>query len=148
MKIVSACLVGIPWNYKGESKLNQKIYEEFLKGELLAVCPEVLSGQPIPSPPAEIKYGTGLDVLDGKAKVINPDGSDITAEFLKGALAVLEIANDIGAKEAILKSKSPSCGCGKIYDGSFTDKLIPGDGVTAALLKINGIKVYTEDDFK
>lgn len=148
MRIVSACLVGFPWNYKGESKTNEYLSEEFKKGKLFPVCPEVLGGQPIPRPPAEIKYGTGLDVLNSNAKVINPDGSNVTAEFVKGAFKVLEIARVIGAKEAILKTRSPSCGCGKIYNGKFSKTLIDGDGVTTALLKKNGIKVYTEENFK
>jgi len=146
MKIVSACLVNFPWNYKGESKTNQRLYEEFKKGKLFAFCPEVLGGQPIPRPPAEIRYGTGLDVLNGIAKVINPDGSDVTAEYVRGAFISLNIAKAIGAKEAILKARSPSCGCGKICDS--TGKSIPGDGVTAALFKKNGIKVYTEENFR
>lgn len=148
MKLVSACLVGIKCNYKGEDKLNQKLFEEFRGGYLYPVCPEVLGGQPIPRPPAETKYGTGLDVLSGRVHVVNPDGSDITKEFVKGAFEVLRIAKIVGAKEAILKARSPSCGCGKIYDGSFSGKLIDGDGVTTALLKKNGIKVITDEDYK
>jgi uncharacterized protein YbbK (DUF523 family) len=148
MKIVSACLVGINCNYKSENKLNPKIYEDFEKGGLFPVCPEVFGGQPIPRPPAEIRNGTGLDVLEGKAKVINPDGSNVTSYFVKGAFEVLKIAKTIGAKEAILKARSPSCGCGKTYDGTFSGILIKGDGVTTALLKKNGIKVYTEENFR
>jgi uncharacterized protein YbbK (DUF523 family) len=148
MKIVSACLVGINCTWKGKNNLNKKLLEEFNKGKLFPVCPEILGGQTIPRPNAEIKNGTGLDVLSGKAKVIETNGSNVTEQFIKGAHEVLKIAKSIGAKEAILKSKSPSCGSGKTYDGTFSHTLINGDGVTTALLKKNGIKVYTEENFK
>ncbi len=147
MKIVSACLVGVNCNYKGENKLNKKLFEEFKRGELHPVCPEILGGQPVPRPPAEIVNGTGFDIVSGnyKTKVVNPDGTDVTQEFIKGASIVQKIAKLIGAKEAILKARSPSCGCGQIYDGTFSGKLIDGDGVTTALLKKNGIKIYTDE---
>jgi len=148
MKIVSACLIGINCNWKGENKLNQKIFEEFRKGNLYPICPEVLGGQPTPRLNAEIKGGTGLDVLEGRAKVVEINGKDVTERFIKGAQEVLRIAKTIGAKEAILKARSPSCGCGKTYDGTFSHSLVDGDGVTCALLRKNGIKVYTEEDFK
>jgi len=148
MKIVSACLIGINCNWKGENKLNQKIFEEFRKGNLYPICPEVLGGQPTPKLNAEIKGGTGLDVLEGRAKVVEINGKDVTERFIKGAQEVLRIAKTIGAKEAILKARSPSCGCGKTYDGTFSHSLVDGDGVTCALLRKNGIKVYTEEDFK
>ena len=103
--------------------------------------PEVLGGLFIPSVPAEIRGGDGRDVLKGKATVINIDGIDVSCEFIKGAFETLRIAQAVGAKEALLIEKSPSCGCGKIFDGTFSDKFKGGDGVTTALLKKNGIKV-------
>lgn len=148
MKIVSACLVGINCTWKGKNNLNKKLYEEFKKGDLFPICPEVLGGFSIPRPNAQIKGGTGLDVLNGRAKVIEPDGNDSTEKFIEGANETLKVVKEMNAKEAILKARSPSCGCGQIHDGTFSRKLIKGDGVTAALLKKNGIKVYTEDDFK
>ena len=147
MKLVSACLLGINCNYKGKSKPNQKLIEEFKGGLLYPVCPEVLGRMGVPHPPAEISGGTGLDVINGKAKVMTSDGADVTKKFIDGAFAVLAIAESIGAKEAVLKARSPSCGCGKIYDGTFSDTLIDGDGVTAALLKKNGLKVVTEEEY-
>ena len=141
MKLVSACLVGVNCNFEGKNWLNPKLFEEFAKGDLFPVCPEVLGGLPVPRVPAEIQGGHGADVLDGKAKVVNMEGVDVTCQFMKGASEVLRIAQTIGAKEALLTEKSPSCGCGLIFDGSFSDKFISGDGVTAALLKKNGIKV-------
>ena len=92
------------------------------------------------------KRQTGADVLDGKANIIGPEGDDATKEFLKGAYETLKIAKECGAKIAILKSRSPSCGFGKIYDGTFSGNKKDGNGVTAELLTRNGIKVYTEED--
>jgi uncharacterized protein YbbK (DUF523 family) len=147
MKLVSACLIGIDCNYRGENKLNHRIFEEFRKSKLYPVCPEVLGGLPIPRSPSEIKCGTGLDVINESTKVISKSGDDLTDSFVRGAYEVLRIAQTIGAKEAVLKSRGPSCGCGKIYDGTFSGKLIDGDGVTTALLKKFGIKVITDEEF-
>ena len=94
---------------------------------------------------SEIKNGTGEDVLNGKAKVFDENGLDVTAEFLKGAYNALDIAKKYNIKEAILKSKSPSCGVSKIYDGNFRGRLIDGDGVTAALFKRNGVLCLCRD---
>jgi len=141
MKLVSACLVGVNCNFKAQNWLNPKLREEFLKGTLFPVCPEVLGGLPVPRVPAEIIGGDGADVLLGKAKVVNIDGIDVSEQFIRGAYMVLQIAQSAGAKEALLTEKSPSCGSGIIFDGTFTDKLKAGDGVTTALLKKNGIKV-------
>jgi len=138
MKIVSACLAGINCNYKGESKPNEKIIELVKKGEAIPVCPEQLGGLPTPRMAAEQK----------EDKVLTKDGKDVTQAFVKGANEVLRIANMYNCKEAILKARSPSCGCGQIYDGTFSGELIDGDGITAALLKRNVIKVYSEENFK
>jgi uncharacterized protein YbbK (DUF523 family) len=146
MKLVSACLLGINCNYKGSSKPCQKLIEEFRSGDLYPICPEIMGGLSIPRPPAEIEYGTGLDVLNGQARVVTADREDLTQQFVQGAYAVLSVAESLHAKEAILKARSPSCGCGKTYDGTFTDTVIDGDGVTVALLRQNGIKVISEED--
>jgi uncharacterized protein YbbK (DUF523 family) len=143
MKLVSACLVGVNCNFEGENWLNPRLLEEFLKGDLFPVCPEVLGGLPVPRVPAEIQGGDGSDVLAGKAKVVNERGFDVTSQFVAGANAVLRIAQSVDAKEALLIEKSPSCGCGLIFDGTFSDKCVEGDGVTAALLKKSGIKVIS-----
>jgi len=148
MKICSACLLGINCNYKGKSKPSGRLIEEFNHGEVFPVCPEVLGGQSIPRPNAEISGGSGVDVLEGKARVIEPDGKDVTDEFVKGAEEVLRIAKAIGSKEAIMKQRSPSCGCGQIYDGTFSGNVISGDGVTTALLKKNGIRVISDEDLE
>lgn len=146
MKLVSACLLGINCNYKGQSKPDPKLLEEFRKGLLYPVCPEVLGKLSIPRLGSEISGGTGLDVINGKARVVNKSDGDVTKNYVDGAIATLKIAQTVGAKEAILKARSPSCGCGRIYDGTFSGTLIEGDGVAAALLKKNGIKVITEEE--
>jgi uncharacterized protein YbbK (DUF523 family) len=141
MKLVSACLLGVNCNFEGKNWLDPKLLEEFLQGGLYPICCEVLGGLGVPRLPAEIVGGDGGDVLDGKGKVINVEGKDVTAAFVKGAHTVLAIARSVGAKEALLIEKSPSCGCGEIFDGGFGGKFKIGDGVTTALLKRNGIKV-------
>ena len=146
MKIVSACLVGINCRYDGENSLNSKIFKMFKKGFLVPICPEQLGGLPTPRKWDEIVGGDGHDVLKGKAKVLRKDGEDVTKNFVRGAEETLMIAKSLNAKEAILKSKSPACGCGEIYDGTFSGKLKKGDGVTAAILKNNGIGVKNEKE--
>ncbi|MCW3983396.1 MAG: DUF523 domain-containing protein [Candidatus Bathyarchaeota archaeon] len=141
MKLVSACLLGVNCNFEAKNWLNPKLREEFLRGELFPVCPEVLGGLSVPRVPAEIVGGDGWDVLEGKAKVMNMEGVDVTVQFVEGAKRALQIGQAVGAKEALLIEKSPSCGCGKIFDGTFKEKFKAGDGVTAALLKKNGLKV-------
>jgi len=141
MKLVSACLLGVNCNFEGKNWLEPQLREEFLRGELFPICPEVLGGLPVPRVPSEIQGGDGADVLEGKASVVNLQGIDVTHEYMVGAYAALRTAHAIGAKEALLIEKSPSCGCGVIFDGTFTGKFKEGDGVTAALLKKNGVKV-------
>ena len=111
------------------------------------VCPELLGGLPVPREQSEIKGGTGKDVLAGKCLVMTKSGKDVTSNFIAGARRVLSLAKKYNVEKAVLKSCSPACGCGQIYDGSFTGKLIEGDGVACALLKINGIQVADNDAF-
>ncbi|MGV8169602.1 MAG: DUF523 domain-containing protein [Candidatus Nanoarchaeia archaeon] len=146
MKLCSACLLGVKCRYDGKSKPNEKVIALSKKEVLIPICPEQLGGQATPRPNSEIKGGDGLSVLNGKAKVVEPDGNDVTKEFIEGAEEVLKIAKLYDIKEAILKQRSPSCGSGQNYDGTFTRTLIKGDGVTTALLKKNGIKVISEED--
>lgn len=144
MKIVSACLLGVKCNFEGNHSLNSALMADFVKGELFPVCPEVLGGLSVPRSPSEIVEGDGLDVIEGKAKVVNSAGVDVTNKFLKGAYETLRIAQAIGAKEAFFAEKSPSCGSNLIFDGTFSNRLIQGNGVTTALLKKNGIKVISK----
>lgn len=136
MKIVSACLAGVKCRYDSSDKPCQKVIDLVKKGEAIPVCPEQLGGLTTPRIPSEIKGD----------KVFRQDGKDLTAEFERGAKEALKITQLAGCKEAILKSSSPSCGSGKIYDGTFSGKLTEGDGIFTRLLKKNNIKVLTEEE--
>lgn len=147
MILVSACLCGVNCKYDGGNNINERVLKLFREGKAVLVCPEQLGGQITPRPAHEIVNGTGADVLDGKCRVLGPEGDDdVTEEFIKGAKETLNIAKECGAKVAILKARSPSCGCGRIYDGTFSGNKVLGNGVTAELLERNGIKVYSEED--
>ena len=135
--LISACLLGKKCRYDGKGKLNSKILSIYVQENLVPVCPEQLGGLPTPRIPAE----------QAGDKVYTQNGDDITANFEKGAQIALEIALAQGCEEAILKAKSPSCGCGKVYDGNFTGTLIEGNGVFAQKLLDNGFSVKTEEDF-
>lgn len=147
MIIISACLAGINCKYNGGNNLKKEIAELAAKKNAVLVCPEQLGGCATPRPKAEISAGTGSQVLDGKCAVLREDGENITEAFIKGAEEVLKIARLTGAKVAILKANSPSCGFGRIYDGSFSGKLIKGNGVTAELLARYGVKITTEENY-
>ena len=136
MKICSACLLGLKCRYDGKSKPKGAVIELSKKEILVPVCPEQLGGLSTPREPSEQKGD----------RVVSKSGKDVTENFVFGAEQVLKLANLFGIKEAILKQRSPSCGSGQIYDGTFSGTIIQGDGVTAALLKKNGIKVITEED--
>jgi len=144
MKLCSACLLGLECRYDGKSNLEKasdKLLQEFREGGIIPVCPEQLGGLPTPRIASEIQGMSGEHVLEGKCKVLGKDGEDVTPQFVKGAYEVLKIAQSLGVTEYIGVQKSPSCGCGKTYDGTFTRNLMDGDGVTVALLKRNGIFV-------
>ncbi len=142
MILVSACLAGVNCRYSGGSCEDRTIADLVRQGKALPVCPELLGGLPTPRPSCEIVQ----DIVKGP-RVLSRDGRDFTAEFNKGAKKTLAIAKAVGAHKAILKSRSPSCGCGLIYDGTFTNRLISGNGMAAELLIAHGVKVYTENDF-
>jgi uncharacterized protein YbbK (DUF523 family) len=136
MKLCSACLLGIKCRYDGKSARNRKVIMLLKAETLIPVCPEQLGGLPTPREPAEIRG----------ERVFTRSGKDVTENFERGAKEVLKIAKLYGIKEAIMKQGSPSCGSGRIYDGTFSGKTIKGDGITTAVLKENGIKVITEED--
>jgi uncharacterized protein YbbK (DUF523 family) len=146
MIIVSACLMGDKCRYDGESKPCSKVISFVSGHEVLKVCPECLGLLPIPREPSEIVNGDGLGVVNGECKVRSRSFVDVSSHFLKGAEEVLNLCRKFEPSAIILKSKSPSCGCGMIYDGTFSGKLKKGDGVTTALLKKNGFLVITEQD--
>jgi uncharacterized protein YbbK (DUF523 family) len=147
MILVSACLAGFDVKYNGSHNLNEKIKKWFDEKKAIPICPEVLGGLSIPREPAEIVGGEGEDVLDGHAKVITNNGIDVTEQFMKGANETLKIALDLNATMVILKERSPSCGSSMIYSGEFNGSKKRGTGVTAALLKRNGIQVLSEENF-
>jgi uncharacterized protein YbbK (DUF523 family) len=150
MILVSACLLGIACRYDGRSYPAAGLRDLGALGRLLPFCPEVAGGLTTPRPPAEIKGAhAGLDghaVLDGRSRVMGVDGTDVTVHFAAGAEAALALARRMGIRRAILKAGSPSCGAGRIAGGAFDGTLVPGDGVTAALLKRAEIQVITEED--
>ncbi len=148
MLLISACLIGKRCRYDGEGfdgypELARLVRE----GRAVAVCPEQLGGLPTPRPPAELQGGDGSGVIEGTARILGLDGGDVTEAFLAGAHATLAIARGCAATAAILKARSPSCGGKQVYDGSFAGKLMPGMGVTAALLEREGLDLYDEEDF-
>lgn len=147
MYLVSACLLGIKCRYDGGGKQLDKLMELAARGQAIPVCPEQLGGCSTPRTPCEIYGGDGSDVLDGKCCVIGKGNEDVTDSLIKGAQETLKIATACGVKKAILKARSPSCGFGQIYDGSFSGALIDGNGVTAELLHRNHIEVLTEETF-
>lgn len=135
MKIlVSACLLGENCKYSGGNNKNEKVIALSKKHKLIPICPECFGELPTPRPPAEIKGD----------KVINKLGEDVTEQFADGAEKALYVAEEAGCQIAILKERSPSCGFGEIYDGSFTGKLIRGNGITAQLLYDHGITILGE----
>jgi uncharacterized protein YbbK (DUF523 family) len=146
--IVSACLAGINCTYNGKNKLRHGIRKLVLEGSAIPVCPEVFGGSPIPREACEISSGDGERVLAKKAKVRTVSGKDVTPALISGARKTLLLAKRLGIKKAILKSKSPSCGRGVIYDGTFTGILKKGNGVTTELLLKYNIKIYNEKDAK
>lgn len=134
--MVSACLMGKNCKYDGTNNKNDKIIEFLKDKEYVLVCPEQLGGLPTPRIPSEIQGN----------KVFNKEGKDVTMEYNLGAEKALLICKKEKCDCCILKSKSPSCGCGSIYDGTFSKTLIKGDGVTTRLLKENNIKVINSDE--
>ena len=145
--IVSACLIGKRCFYDGSSKYNPKVRELVDNGVAIALCPEELGGLKTPRSPVEILAGSGEDVLKGKAFIFNKAGKDVTIDIVKGSKEFLTIALECGVRKAILKVKSPCCGRGEIYDGTFTDSLRKGNGIATALLLKNNIEVITDNEF-
>lgn len=132
--LVSACLLGISCRFDGKSKPVKEVIALKDKYSLIPVCPEIMGGLPTPRIPCEIKNG----------RAINKNGEDKTAEYCRGSEEVLRMARLFGCDTAVLKARSPSCGNGQIYDGSFSGGLTAGDGICAKLLKANGIRVLNE----
>ncbi len=136
--LVSACLAGIPCRYDGRANTVADIARWHAQGLVLAVCPEVLGGLPTPRIPCELR----------SKGVFDKNGTDRTEAFLKGAEKALDLALQAGVRTAVLKARSPSCGKGFVYDGTFSHTLCKGDGVFAGLLLKHGIVVCTEETFR
>lgn len=136
--IVSSCLLGIDCRYCGDGYPQEGILKLIKDHQVIPVCPEQLGGLPTPRQSVELVNGRAVDKC----------GCDMTEQFLKGAEEVDKISRLFEVKVAILKSNSPSCGCGQVYDGTFSGQLTSGDGMTARLLKKSDIKIYNEDNFK
>ncbi|MBD8685774.1 MULTISPECIES: DUF523 domain-containing protein [unclassified Rhizobium] len=144
--LISACLLGHAVRYDGKGKpLAHPAIERWKQeGRLVTICPEMAGGMAVPRPPAEIENGaSGLDVLEGRARVIEITGGDVTSQFIDGAQKALAFAKDHGCAYALLIDGSPSCGSVAIYDGSFSGRKQAGNGVTAALLSQAGIVVFS-----
>ena len=134
--VVSACLAGVPCNYKGEARPHSVVVALVASGRAVVVCPERLGGQPVPRLPAE-RVGD---------RVVTRDGTDVTESYMAGAIEALRIAQENGCKVAYLKSRSPSCGKEEIFNGKFNGTLVKGNGITAQLFIDNGIEVKSEKD--
>ena len=148
--LLSACMMGERVRYDGKklhfsSPILKKWKDE---GRVIPFCSEVAGNLPVPRPPAEIIKGTGTDVIENNIAVLDINGRDVTESFIRGAKKALAVAKKMKITIAVLKDGSPSCGKTCIYDGSFSKILRPGNGVTAALLKKNGINLFSENEIE
>lgn len=135
--LISACLLGENCRYDGGNSVRSELLDLLSDRQLIPVCPEVEGGLPIPRPAAEIRHG----------QVFRENGEEVTAQFQQGAQLCLESGQAQNAQMAILKSRSPACGCGKIYDGSFTGTLVEGDGIFTRTLKTAGIDCISDENY-
>jgi len=134
---VSACLLGVRCNHRGEASPSDAVIALGRERRLVPICPETVGGLPTPRPAAERQ-------ADGSVRTA--EGEDVTAAYERGAEAAVALARAVGATEAVLKARSPSCGCHEIYDGTFARARVAGMGVTAAALVAAGIAVRSEED--
>ena len=134
--LVSACLAGVACRHDGLSLPHPLVLQLVAQGRAIPVCPETLGGLPVPRATVELRQG----------RAVSRTGEDLTEAFLAGARLALALGQTQGCRQAILKSRSPSCGLGQVYDGSFSGVLVPGDGLFAALLKARGLAVWSEED--
>ncbi|MDE3203508.1 MAG: DUF523 domain-containing protein [Acidobacteriota bacterium] len=137
--LVSACLLGVACNHRGGSSPSTSVTALAADHRLLPVCPEVAGGLPTPRPAAE---------LTAEGRVGTADGTDVTDLYRRGAEHAVAVAVAAGAAGAVLKARSPSCGCHRIYDGTHTRVLVDGDGVTAAALRAAGLPICSEEDLE
>jgi uncharacterized protein YbbK (DUF523 family) len=144
--LISACLLGQPVRYDGGANgvAQHPVLAAWLAaGRVLALCPELAGGLPVPRPPAE-----RLRDAQGRERVLDVHGRDVTAAFEAGAEQALSLAREHGVRLAVLKEGSPSCGSGYVYDGSFSRRRVPGRGLTAERLMQAGIRVFSEHELE
>jgi uncharacterized protein YbbK (DUF523 family) len=134
--LVSSCLLGVSCNHEAGHSRRAAVEALAASHRLVPICPEVCGGLSTPRPAAERRG----------ERVVNADGGDVTDAYARGAHAAVELAHAVGARRAVLKARSPSCGSAQVYDGSFSRTLRPGEGVTAAALRAAGIEVVSEED--
>lgn len=132
--VVSACLLGVPCNHVGETSVSEAVVA---LGAVARLVPEVAGGLPVPRPEAE-RLPSG--------RVVTASGEDVTVAYERGAAAAVALARAVGASEAVLKARSPSCGCRQVYDGSFSRTLVAGEGVAAGALRRAGVRVRSDED--
>lgn len=137
--LVSACLLGVRCNHAGGASPRPAVARLGEDAELVPVCPEVAGGLSVPRPAAELQP-------DGRVRA--QGGEDVTEAYRRGAAAAVAAARAFGADRAVLKARSPSCGCGEVYDGSFTRTLVAGDGLTARALREAGLEVCSDEDLE
>jgi uncharacterized protein YbbK (DUF523 family) len=144
--LLSACLLGNPVRYDGKSKtlLNSALEQLLAQHRVISFCPEVAAGLPVPRAAAEIHAGDGAAVIAKLAWVKTQHGTDVSEHFLSGARQALALCRQHDITVAVLTESSPSCGSSRIYDGSFSRSVIPGSGVTAALLDQHGVQVFNQ----
>jgi uncharacterized protein YbbK (DUF523 family) len=135
--VVSACLLGVRCNHRGAASPSDEVMALRSTHRVIGICPETAGGLPTPRPAAELQP-------DGR--VVTADGVDVTDAYERGAAAAVAVARASGAERAILKARSPSCGCAQVYDGTFTRTLRDGEGITARALREAGLDVSSEDD--
>jgi uncharacterized protein YbbK (DUF523 family) len=136
--LVSTCLLGVECNHEGGHSRRPSVEALAENYRLVAVCPEVRGGLSTPRPAAERRGD----------RIVNADGADVTAAYERGARTAVELAHASGARGAVLKARSPSCGSAEVYDGTFSRTLHDGEGVTAAALRAAGVEVISEDDLR
>ncbi len=135
--IVSACLLGVACNHRGQANTSAAVVELRRDRRLIPVCPETSGGLPTPRPAAEVQPS---------GRVRTAAGEDVTDAYDRGAAQAVRLAAAAGAEGAVLKARSPSCGCHEVYDGSFTRTRVEGEGVTARALRESGVRVWSEED--
>ena len=137
--VVSACLLGVRCNHAGGASPSRAVAELASDHRLIPICPEVAGGLPTPRPAAEIQP-------DGSVRTA--DGTDVSEAYHRGAQAAVVLARAVGAREAVLKARSPSCGCHEVYDGTFSRSRTAGEGVTARALREEGLRLRSEEDLE